>query len=63
LTGKELMIKGAPPQHLEPYKGNTFKIREFSDQLVEFVFDANGTIPTGCKVTYDGKSVFINRKK
>lgn len=63
LTNKELMIKGAPPQHLEPYKGNTFKIREFSDQLVEFVFDANGTIPTSFKVTYDGKSVFINRKK
>lgn len=63
LTNKELMIKGAPPKHLEPYKGNTFKIREFSDQLVEFVFDANGTIPTGCKLTYDGKSVFINRKK
>ncbi|MEY3422689.1 MAG: Beta-lactamase precursor, partial [Bacteroidota bacterium] len=63
LTGKELMIKGAPPQHLEPYKGNTFKIREFSDQLVEFVFDTNNTIPIGFKVTYDGKSVFIKRKK
>jgi len=63
LTGKELMIKGAPPQHLEPYKGNSFKIREFSDQLVEFVFDARNTIPTGFKVTYDGKSVFFNRKK
>lgn len=62
LSNNELIINSAPPQHLDPYKGNTFRIREFSDQIVEFVFDAAGAV-TGCKVTADGRTIMITRKK
>jgi hypothetical protein len=62
LSNNELIINTAPPQHLDPYKGNTFRKREFSDQMVEFIFDANGTV-TGCKVTSGGQTVFISKKK
>ncbi len=62
LNNNELVIKNAPPQHLDAYKGNAFRIREFSDQLVEFMFDGVGIV-TGAKVTYDGKSVLYSRKK
>lgn len=58
----ELLIMTAPPRHLDPYKTNMFRIREFSDQIVEFIFDDSG-IPTGMKVTADGKSVSLTRKK
>jgi CubicO group peptidase (beta-lactamase class C family) len=62
LSNNELIINSAPPQHLEPYKGNTFRIREFSDQIVEFVFDTAGAV-TGCKVTADGRTILLTRKK
>jgi hypothetical protein len=58
----ELVIMTAPPQHLEPFKGNMFRILEFSDQIVEFIFDDSGT-PTGLKVTTEGNSVLLNKKK
>ena len=62
LSNKELMINTSPPQHLEPYKNNIFRVREFSDQLVEFIFDGSGK-STGFKVTYDGKTVLFTKKK
>jgi len=52
----------SPPQHLEPYKDSMFKIREFSDQIVEFIFDDKG-IPTGFKITAEGNTVYLNKKK
>ncbi len=61
-ASNELMFKTAPPQHLDAYKNNTFRIREFSDQLVEFQFDAMGA-PTGFKIIFDGKSVLYTKKK
>jgi hypothetical protein len=62
ISNQELMLNTSPPQHLEPYKGNIFRIREFSDQLIEFVLDATG-IPTGLRLTYDGKTVLFTKKK
>ena len=61
VNNKELMINSAPPQHLDPYKGTTFRIREFSDQIVEFIIDNNGN-PTGFKVTYNGNAVVFTKK-
>jgi CubicO group peptidase (beta-lactamase class C family) len=61
LSNNELIVITAPPQHLDPYKRNTFRIREFSDQMVEFIFDANGNV-TGCKRTSAGQTVFISKK-
>jgi hypothetical protein len=52
----------APPRHLDPYKGNMFRIREYSDQIVEFIFDDSG-MPTGLKITAGGNSVLLTRKK
>lgn len=62
LSGNGLVIASAPPQHLDPYKNNVFRIREFSDQLVEFVFDASGKI-SGLRVTFDGKTIFYTKTK
>jgi CubicO group peptidase (beta-lactamase class C family) len=58
----ELVVMTAPPQHLEPYKDNKFRIREFSDQIVEFIFDDKGTL-IGMKITAEGNSVLLNKKK
>ncbi|MBP1666175.1 MAG: serine hydrolase [Bacteroidetes bacterium] len=58
----ELILATAPPQHLEPYKNNMFRIREFSDYIVEFIFDDKG-IPTGAKYTAEGNSVLLTKKK
>jgi len=62
LNNKELVINGAPPQHLQAYKGKTFRIREFPDQLIGFLLDSSGHT-TGLQVTYDGKSVTYTKKK
>ncbi len=62
LSNKELVITSAPPQHLDPYKGTTFRIREFSDQTIEFTFDSAGNA-NGLKLMYDGKVVVFTRKK
>ncbi|MDZ7633984.1 MAG: DUF3471 domain-containing protein [Bacteroidales bacterium] len=61
LKNGELMVNTAPPQHLNPYKGNMFRIREFSDQIVEFIFDETGN-PVGLKLTADGNSLFLDKK-
>jgi len=58
----ELVVMTAPPQHLEPYKDNMFRIREFSDQIMEFIFDEKGT-PTGVKLTAEGNSILFIKKK
>jgi CubicO group peptidase (beta-lactamase class C family) len=58
----ELILSTAPPQHLEPYKNNMFRIREFSDYIVEFIFDDKG-MPTGAKYTAEGNSVLLTKKK
>ena len=58
----ELVVMTAPPQHLDPYKDNIFRIREFSDYIVEFTFDESGT-PTGLKITTEGNSVLFTKKK
>jgi len=60
LKNGELVVNTAPPQHLNPYKGNMFRIREFSDQIVEFIFDETGK-PVGLKITADGNSVLMNK--
>ena len=62
VSNKELMITSAPPQHLDPYKGTMFRIREFSDQTIEFVFDGSGN-PINLKLMYDGKVVVFTKKK
>ena len=59
---KELTLSTSPLTHLEAYKNNTFRMREFSDQTVQFALDASGN-PTGFNVTQDGKTVRFNRKK
>ncbi|MEP7322964.1 MAG: serine hydrolase [Saprospiraceae bacterium] len=61
LNNGSLMIQSAPPQHLDPNKNNSFRIREFSDQVIEFVPGSSSTI-TGLKIIYDGKEVFYKRK-
>jgi len=61
LSNNTLAINTAPPQHLEPYKGYTFRVREFSDQVVEFILDSAGTV-TGLKVTFDGKALMFSKK-
>jgi len=45
-----------------PFKNNSFRIREFSDQVVEFIFDAAGN-PTSFKVTDAGLSYVFTKKK
>jgi hypothetical protein len=62
LRNRELVVMTAPPQHLEPYKDNIFRIREFSDQILEFIFDDKGTL-AGLKVTAEGNSFVLNKKK
>ena len=62
IKNQALIMATAPPQHLEPVRGTTFRIREFSDRIVEFVLDAEGS-PTGFKLTDDGMALhFIKRK-
>ncbi len=60
LSINELYFKTQPPQHLVPYKNNSYRIREFSDQLVEFIFD-NGMV-TGLQILDGGTSTFYTRK-
>jgi hypothetical protein len=62
ISNNQLIIANAPPQHLDPYKGMTFRIREFSDQTVEFILDGSNK-PTGAKLTFDGKSVTYKKIK
>jgi hypothetical protein len=62
ISNKALVINSAPQQHLIAYKGKAFKVREFPDQLVEFLMDASGHA-TGIKITSDGKAVTFTRKK
>jgi len=57
----ELIVMTAPPMHLDPYKDNIFRIREFSDYIVEFILDENGT-STGLKITAEGNSVIYTKK-
>jgi hypothetical protein len=54
LRNNELVINTAPPRHLIPYKNNSFVVREFSDQVVEFSLDAEGNA-TGFKTIVDGR--------
>ena len=61
LKNGELVIMSAPPQHLNPWKENMFRIREFSDQVVEFVLDESGN-PIRLKLTADGNTVYFEKK-
>ena len=58
----ELIVNTAPPQHLEAYKGNSFKVREFSDQLVEFIFNEKGE-PSALKLIADGREIILTKRK
>lgn len=58
----ELLMMTTPPRHLDPYKGTIFRIREFSDQTVEFNLDGAG-LPEGITITQDGNSVMLTKKK
>lgn len=62
LSNNQLVIAIAPPLHLDPYKGTTFRIHEFTDQTVEFILDASGSA-TGMRVTSEGKAVVYTKKK
>ncbi len=62
LSNKTLIISSSPPLHLDPAQNNAFRIREFSDQIIEFKFDTIG-MPTGLNFTFDGKTLFFTRKK
>ena len=62
ISNQELVITTSPPQHLEPYKGTTFRIREFLDQTIEFILD-KADVATGFKLTNDGKTVVFMKKK
>jgi CubicO group peptidase (beta-lactamase class C family) len=62
LMNNELVVTTAPPQHLDPYKGNSFRIREFSDQIMEFLLNDKNE-PTGLKIISDGSSFVFTRKK
>ncbi|GAB2864720.1 serine hydrolase [Hymenobacter ruber] len=59
---KELTLSTSPMIHLDAYKNNTFRMREFSDQTVQFSLDASGN-PTGFNVTQDGITTRFSRKK
>ena len=61
-SNKELTLSTSPLTHLEAYKNNTFRMREFSDHTVQFALDASGN-PTGFNVTQDGRTIRFNRKK
>ena len=61
-SNNELMLNTSPQQHLEPYKDNTFRIHEFSDQTVEFIIDKAG-IPTGIKLTRAGSTILFSKWK
>src|SRR6185436_597194 len=61
LKGNDLVMDTSPPQHLDPSRRNTFRVREFSDQVVEFVADPSGNV-TALKLTYDGKTFIFARK-
>jgi len=58
----EPVIMSAPPQHLVPYKNRRFRFREFSDQIIEFIFDDSGN-PVGLKHTADGNSVVYSKTR
>lgn len=62
LSNNELVVMTAPPQHLVPYKDNMFRIKEFSDQIVEFLFDEKGET-TGAKITAEGMTFLLTKKK
>jgi hypothetical protein len=47
--------------HLIPYKGNSFRVKEFSDQVIEFTFDHEEN-PTGIKTIVDGREYIYSRK-
>ena len=59
---KELTMSTSPLTHLDAYKNNTFRMREFSDRTVQFALDASGN-PTGFNVTQNGITVQYSRKK
>jgi CubicO group peptidase (beta-lactamase class C family) len=62
ISNNQLILKTSPPQHLIPFKNNSFRILEFSDQSVEFIFDNAGTA-TAFKVTDNGTTYIFTKKK
>ena len=61
ISNDQLIFKTSPPQHLVPFRNNSFRIAEFSDQVVEFIFDNSGD-PTGFKITNNGLSYIFTKK-
>ena len=61
INNNALMFNTSPPQHLVPFQNNSFRISEFSDQVVEFIFDVAG-VPTGFKITNNGMSYIFTKK-
>lgn len=64
LSNQELTLLSlpAPPMHLVGYKNNSFKIKEFSDQIIEFNLDSNGQA-TGFKWIANGEASVLMKKK
>jgi CubicO group peptidase (beta-lactamase class C family) len=64
LSNQELTLLAlpAPPMHLIGYKNNSFRIKEFSDQIIEFTLDAGGQA-TGFKWIANGQAISLVRKK
>ncbi|MBS1978460.1 MAG: serine hydrolase [Bacteroidetes bacterium] len=60
LEGNILVLSTAPPQHLVPQRGTRFTIKEFPDQVVEFVMENGKAV--GMKITYEGKTFEFKRK-
>ena len=64
LSNQELILLAppTPPMHLVGYKNNSFRIKEFSDQIIEFTLDAAGHA-TGFKWIANGQADVLTRKK
>jgi hypothetical protein len=58
----ELILNTNPPRHLVAYKGNSFRVKEFSDQVIEFTIDEKEN-PIGFKTIVDGREYNYSRKK
>lgn len=55
LLETELIIQSSLQQHLVPYKGKMYRIKEYPDQTIEFVLDDKG-FPIALNKIKDGKS-------
>ncbi len=63
ILNQELVLQNSPlpPMHLIGYKNSSFRIKEFSDYIIEFIMDATDN-PTGFKWIAGGKAnIYVKR--